>query len=404
MRRVVEVTTPAAWWWARSQGVVRRLVVAPAASGQPPALTPQVWVAVAATIDDVLRLARRTAPALSSRSVRVELTASLDDACWSLVQQYVLHDPPRWDGLDGTLHASRGAVRAMRAIGAPRVPVLDLGTARLVQRLGARGGREVPHGDERVVVDECSVRVALGQHGPRLPAGGADQADPRSCTRSRADRRNATMNESTMLHVAAPAAWVLAPAGAWRATDGDRRRGADDAAREPKEGWKRFRSEILAVLAEARSRASRVSDCLVPVPVPASLAPSTVSLMRRWLARGSAPTWHVESGQVDQGRTLVSAMFRAGFPTVPVISATTLQMVTYQQSVATPLLPPLTDDMVAQWQVEHIWWATPAGKSWRMLNPRHLGTTRTLLECLDSRAVVAAGIDPRQPDATLSPA
>lgn len=207
-----------------------------------------------------------------------------------------------------------------------------------------------------------------------------------------------------MLQVAAPAAWVLAPAGAWRAAQHDRSGGATPAP-EPVEGWRFFRAELLAVLQEARARGSRPSDSRVAVPAPGSLSPATLSLMRRWLARGSAPTWHVEAGSVVQAPGLVAAMFRAGFSTVPVLSATTLDMVTYQQSFATPLLAPLTDEMVARWQSEHIWWATPAGRAWRRLNPGHAATARTLLECLDSRAaVVAESGDPRGPVNALTPA
>jgi hypothetical protein len=198
------------------------------------------------------------------------------------------------------------------------------------------------------------------------------------------------VNGPTTLRVAAPATWVLAPAGAWRVTEDDRRRPGAATPSEPLEGWPHFRAELLAVLRQARGRAERASDCLVAVPVPSGLSPSTVSLMRRWLAQGSAPTWHVESGRVVQGGVLVSAMFRSGLPSVPVVSATTLEMVTHQQPVAPPALPSLTEDVLARWQTDHVWWATPAARAWRLLNPRHAATTRTLLECLDSRLAVAA--------------
>ncbi len=194
------------------------------------------------------------------------------------------------------------------------------------------------------------------------------------------------MARPQMIHVAAPAAWVLAPAGAWRAEHHDRRPHDDAPWPEPAEGWPGFRQELITVLRQARARASRMSDCLVSVPVPGTVPSSSVRLMKRWLARTSAPTWQVESGGVEQGQRLAEAMFRSGLQSVPVLSAQTLQMVTYQHAPDRSLLPPLTDELLAQWQADHIWWATPAGRAWRMLNPRHGAITRTLLDCLDSRA------------------
>jgi hypothetical protein len=61
--------------------------------------------------------------------------------------------------------------------------------------------------------------------------------------------------------------------------------------------------------------------------------------------------------------------------------------------------------MVARWHADHIWWATPAGRAWRMLNPAHGATTRTLLECLDSRAAFMAESDtPWGSGTSLTPA
>lgn len=77
--RVAQVATPAAWWWARPGHVLRRLVVQRPPGGEVTALDPAMWAVVATAVDEVLRLARRRTPALSSASVRIDLETDLDD-------------------------------------------------------------------------------------------------------------------------------------------------------------------------------------------------------------------------------------------------------------------------------------------------------------------------------------
>ncbi len=135
MRRVAVVTTPAAWWWVEPGRVTRRLLAPATVRDADLALEADEWRSVATTVDEVLRLARRAASSLSSPSVEVSVTSDLDDTCWSFVHRYVAEEPPAWDGATGTLHTSRAVLRMLRDSETAHVPVLDLGTARLVQRL-----------------------------------------------------------------------------------------------------------------------------------------------------------------------------------------------------------------------------------------------------------------------------